>query len=79
MENGGRQEHCGSGIRSRDVRSHLLHQDNGVGIERAYNMAADAFKRALAVCVGFDLTNRGIRRHHTHKEAHQDKDPQMQV
>ena len=70
MENSGRQENRGCGVRGGDIRGHLFHQDKRVGVERAYDMATDAGHKAMAVPVGLNLTNRGIRYHHTHEETH---------
>jgi hypothetical protein len=70
MENSGRQEHRGCGVRGEDIRGHLFHQDNRGGVERAYDMATDAGHKAIVILIGLDLTNRSICYHHTHEEAH---------
>jgi hypothetical protein len=79
MENRGRQEHRGCGVRGGDIRGHLFHLDRRVGVERAYDMATDAGHKAMAALVGLDFTNRGIRYHHTHEKAHKYKGPHAQV
>jgi hypothetical protein len=71
MENSGRQEYHGCGVRGGDIRGHLFHLDRRVGVKRAYDMATDAGHKAMACFAGLHLTNRGIRYHHTHEEAHQ--------